>query len=82
MQADNIILRSWGSPRYIGDDEEKLFNHVDLAERLGILDQQNGVEVAGRGFAHQPSALSIAEAHRRCSLISIDSSKGLSMCPL
>ena len=42
----NEVVKEWGTPR-----DEKLYNHVDLVNLLGIVDLEKGSEVAGgRGY--------------------------------
>lgn len=43
LQADNEVLRSWGTPQVTG----RMLSHVDIAHKLGIVDQRAGVDVAG-----------------------------------
>ena len=43
-QDNNAVVKTWGEPR----TEEKLLNHVDLVEKLGIVDLEKGVQVAGK----------------------------------
>ncbi|CAI0419624.1 unnamed protein product [Linum tenue] len=46
-QANNAVIRVWGEKR----TEQKLKNHVDLVELLGIADTKKGANIAGgRGF--------------------------------
>lgn len=41
------MVRTWGTPR----DEAGLLNHVDLVNRLGIVELEAGTDVAGgRGY--------------------------------
>lgn len=46
-EANNAVIRTWGEKR----TEQKLKNHVELVELLGIVDTKKGSNVAGaRGF--------------------------------
>ncbi|CAI0415562.1 unnamed protein product [Linum tenue] len=46
-EANNAVIRVWGEKR----TEQKLKNHVDLVELLGIADTKKGANIAGgRGF--------------------------------
>lgn len=46
-EENNEVIRTWGLPR----QEINLWNHVDLARHLGIVDLEAGREVAGsRGY--------------------------------
>lgn len=46
-EANNAIVKTFGEPR----QEEKLYNHVDLVQLLGIVNLEAGTEVAGgRGY--------------------------------
>ncbi|CAG9463890.1 unnamed protein product [Pedinophyceae sp. YPF-701] len=49
-EANNVVVRTWGTPRKASDGQ-KLFNHVDLVQMLGIVNLEKGTEVAGnRGY--------------------------------
>lgn len=65
MQADNALISSWGTPQ----DEAGLLNHVDLVQKLDIVDLQHGVEVAGEMLSDQKHAHeglgSINDSHRQ-----------------
>jgi seryl-tRNA synthetase len=46
-EDNNLVVRTWGTPR----DEAGLLNHVDLVNRLGIVELEAGTDVAGgRGY--------------------------------
>jgi seryl-tRNA synthetase len=45
--TENEILRTWGEPRQF---DFKPLSHVDLANRLGILDMEAGARLAGARF--------------------------------
>lgn len=47
-ESANVEIRKWGEPREF-DFEPK--DHVDLGERLGILDQERAAKIAGARFA-------------------------------
>lgn len=54
-EANNVIVREIGElrrPKDLGDGKkEKLYNHVDLVQLLGIAELEKGTEVAGsRGY--------------------------------
>ena len=44
---DSITVRTWGTPPKF---DFKPLDHVDLAEKLGLLDLEAGTRVAGHGF--------------------------------
>ena len=55
-EADNVVLRHWGEiPTY----DFELMDHLDLANRLGILDFTRGGKITGSGFPlwHNSGAL-------------------------
>lgn len=43
MQANNAVVRTWGTAR----EEPELYNHVDLVQMLDIADLEHGTLVAG-----------------------------------
>jgi seryl-tRNA synthetase len=43
LQAENVIVRTYGEPR----EEDGLRNHVDLVQLLDIVDLEAGTSVAG-----------------------------------
>ena len=43
MQDNNVVVKTWGTPR----EEPELLNHVDLVAKLGIADLEKGTAVAG-----------------------------------
>ncbi len=46
-EADNVVLRTWGEiPTY----DFELKDHLDVANRLGMLDFNRGGKIAGSGF--------------------------------
>lgn len=45
--SDNVLVRSWGEPRSF-DFEPR--NHMELGEKLGILDFQRATKMTGAGF--------------------------------
>lgn len=45
--ADNVVVRAWGK---MPEFDFEISNHLEIAERLGILDFPRGSKVAGRGF--------------------------------
>lgn len=45
--ADNPVVRHWGEP---GDFRFTPLTHVELCERLGLVDFERGAKLAGRGF--------------------------------
>ncbi|XP_024373250.1 serine--tRNA ligase isoform X2 [Physcomitrium patens] len=46
-EDNNLVVRTWGTPR----DQSGLVNHVDLVNKLGIVDLEAGTDVAGgRGY--------------------------------
>ncbi len=47
-EIDNVVLRHWGEPRKF-DFAPK--DHVDLGERLGLLDFESAVKITGARFA-------------------------------
>jgi seryl-tRNA synthetase len=47
-EADNLEIRRWGEPRAL--DFEPV-DHVDLGERLGLLDFQNAAKISGARFS-------------------------------
>lgn len=46
--SDNVEIRKWGS---LPDFEFKLLNHLELGDRLDILDFKRGGKITGSGFA-------------------------------
>src|SRR4051812_41680193 len=46
-ENDSKTVRTWGTPRQY---DFKPLDHVDLAEKLGLLDLEAGTRVAGHGF--------------------------------
>lgn len=38
QQDNNLVVRTWGTPR----EEAGLLNHVDLVDRLGIVELEAG----------------------------------------
>lgn len=40
-QDNNLVVRTWGTPR----DQSGLVNHVDLVNKLGIVDLEAGNKV-------------------------------------
>ena len=48
LQANNVIVREWGTPR----EESELLNHVDLVQTLDIVDLDRGTAVAGKIVFH------------------------------
>ena len=63
LQADNTVVRSWGEPQ----DKGQLLSHVDIVQKLGIVDQSAGVDVAGktllRTLATLTNAFHLANCH-------------------
>ncbi|CAA7394734.1 unnamed protein product [Spirodela intermedia] len=58
-EANNAVVRSWGERRL----EDKLKNHVELVELLGIADMVKGTNVAGgRGFYLKGAGLLLNQA--------------------
>ena len=49
-EADNVKLRSWGSPRLAAAGEPALEEHWQIAERLGLLDTERSVRIAQSRF--------------------------------
>eukprot|EP00798_Chlamydomonas_sp_ICE-L_P002725 gene2725-12598_t len=51
-EANNAVVKESGTPRIMGTPgSEKLYNHVDLVNMLGIVDLEAGAAVAGsRGY--------------------------------
>jgi seryl-tRNA synthetase len=47
-ETDNLEIRRWGEPRSV--DFEPV-DHVDLGERLGLLDFQNAAKISGARFS-------------------------------
>ena len=45
-EADNVYLRSWGEKIPVDEPED----HVQIAQRLGIIDFEGGVRLSGSGF--------------------------------
>jgi seryl-tRNA synthetase len=58
-EADNLEIRRWGEPR--ATDFEPV-DHVDLGERLGLLDFQNAARISGARFSVMRGSL--ARLHR------------------
>lgn len=46
-EKDNVVIKAWGK---MPEFDFKISDHLEIAERLGILDFQRGSKVAGRGF--------------------------------
>jgi len=46
-EADNEIVRSWNEPI---KKDFKVLNHIEIGEKLGILDLERGAKVSGSGF--------------------------------
>ena len=44
---DNVVVRAWGK---IPEFDFEISNHIDIAERLDILDFPRGSKISGRGF--------------------------------
>lgn len=44
---DNVVVRAWGK---MPEFDFKISNHLEIAERLDILDFQRGSKISGRGF--------------------------------
>jgi seryl-tRNA synthetase len=47
-EADNLEIRRWGEPSVSGFEP---VDHVDLGERLGLLDFQNAAKISGARFS-------------------------------
>jgi seryl-tRNA synthetase len=47
-EADNLEIRRWGEPRAFGFEAK---DHVDLGERLGLLDFENAAKISGARFS-------------------------------
>lgn len=45
--SDNVVIRAWGK---IPEFDFEISNHLDIAERLDILDFPRGSKISGRGF--------------------------------
>jgi len=58
-EADNLEIRRWGEPRAV--DFEPV-DHVDLGERLGLLDFQSAARISGARFSVMQGSL--ARLHR------------------
>jgi len=58
-EADNLEIRRWGEPRAL--DFEPV-DHVDLGERLGLLDFQSAARISGARFSVMQGSL--ARLHR------------------
>jgi seryl-tRNA synthetase len=58
-EADNLEIRRWGEPR--AQDFEPV-DHVDLGERLGLLDFQSAARISGARFSVMQGSL--ARLHR------------------
>jgi seryl-tRNA synthetase len=58
-EADNLEIRRWGEPRATDFD---CVDHVDLGERLGLLDFQNAAKISGARFSVMQGPL--ARLHR------------------
>jgi seryl-tRNA synthetase len=58
-EADNLEIRRWGEPR--APDFEPV-DHVDLGERLGLLDFQSAARISGARFSVMQGSL--ARLHR------------------
>ncbi|HEX9977010.1 MAG TPA: serine--tRNA ligase [Acidimicrobiia bacterium] len=48
-EADNVEIRRWGDPPSFGFEP---LDHVDLGERLGIIDMDRAAKVSGSRFAY------------------------------
>ena len=66
-EADNLEIRRWGEPR--ATDFEPV-DHVDLGERLGLLDFQNAAKVSGARFSVIRGSL--ARLHRALTQFMLD----------
>jgi seryl-tRNA synthetase len=58
-EADNLEIRRWGEPRAPGFEP---VDHVDLGERLGLLDFQSAARISGARFSVMQGSL--ARLHR------------------
>ncbi len=47
-ESANVEIRTWGTPREFDFEPQ---DHVDLGEKLGILDQERAVKITGSRFA-------------------------------
>lgn len=47
LQENNAIVKTFGEPRILSGGE-KLYNHVDLVQLLGIVNMEAGAEVSRR----------------------------------
>ncbi len=45
--SDNKVIRSWGDKPELGD---KILDHVELGEKLGLLDLERATKLSGSGF--------------------------------
>jgi seryl-tRNA synthetase len=46
-ENDNLEVKTWGKPRKFGF---KPRNHLEIAQALGLIDEERGAKVAGHGF--------------------------------
>ncbi len=57
-ENDNVVVRVWGKPPKF-DFEPR--NHLEIAERLGLIDRERAGKVAGRGFYYLKRELAILD---------------------
>ena len=53
-ESDNLEVKTWGRPPKFGFSPK---NHLEIAQKLGLIDEERGAKVAGHGFFYLKGGL-------------------------
>ena len=48
--AENVVVRTWLPEGFTYENEEPVFDHLELGKKLNILDFERGAKISGSGF--------------------------------